>query len=312
MPSDKDPAKHCTRNDAWVTYEGKVLDVSGFLSAHPGGDSTILPYLGNDITEAFKNAGHSAAAEAMIDGLVLGEPSEKAQKVDPYKGTLYQVWTRLDLKSYVAFVNSPKSVEGHMRVFDSPFLEIFSMTPWQLIPVFWIPVITYFFIRSFTQVGYLAVLIFVIGLAYWTLFEYLFHRFAFHSETYLPDNNNVLCLHYLIHGIHHAFPMDSLRLVFPPILGVFFAVLTKQLMYNPLLPLSIADSLFAGKISGYIWYDLFHYFSHHAKAKSGYFKFMKSYHLAHHYKDPYRGFGVSNHFWDVVFGTELELTKHNS
>jgi len=33
-------------------------------------------------------------------------------------------------------------------------------------------------------------------------------------------------------------------------------------------------------------------------------KFLKRYHLRHHYKNPNHGFGVSSPVWDVVFGTK--------
>jgi 4-hydroxysphinganine ceramide fatty acyl 2-hydroxylase len=122
----------------------------------------------------------------------------------------------------------------------------------------------------------------------------------------MPDNRIIISLHYLLHGIHHAYPMDSLRLVFPPALGLILFVIFKSI-YNTAMALPIAHAFMAGKILGYIYYDLFHYFSHHLEIKFGYLKFMKSYHLAHHYKDSNLGYGVSNHFWDLVFGTQLRM-----
>ena len=309
MYVDDEVSKHNKTSDAWVIYKGKILDITGFLPTHPGGDSVFHPYLGKDITEAFKVADHSESAEGMVESLVIGKSGNKSIKIDPYKGTLYQVWTKLDLQSYTDFVNSPNSVIGHMRVFDRPYLEIFSMTPWQVIPALWIPVSLYLFCCGLLEIGPIAILIFFLGLFYWTFFEYLLHRFGFHCEQFLPDNRYVITLHYLLHGIHHAYPMDSLRLVFPPVLGITMAVLLKQGLYNALMPLPFADAFMAGKLVGYIWYDLFHYFSHHSQAKDGYAAFMKRYHLAHHYKNPNLGFGVSSHIWDIVFGTKLTLTN---
>lgn len=289
-----------------VMYKGKTLNLHSFLAAHPGGESTLAPYQNKDITSAFESLPHSNYAESLIPSFYVENAQKQVSLIDPYQGTLYQVWSKLNLKSYTEFVNNPKVIEGHMRVFDSPFLEPFSKTPWQVIPIFWMPVITYWAITGLEAFGLKAVLWFFFGLLYWTLFEYMLHRFGFHSETYLPDNRYVICLHYLLHGIHHAFPMDSLRLVFPPILGVFLCVIFKSI-YNSLLPLGLANAFMAGKILGYIYYDLFHYFSHHAELNGGYTGFMKKYHLAHHYKNSLLGFGVSNHFWDVVFGTTLVL-----
>jgi 4-hydroxysphinganine ceramide fatty acyl 2-hydroxylase len=287
-------------------YKGKILNVTSFLSAHPGGESSMIPYLGKDISEVFESSGHSEYAESLIPTLYLTGATEKTDMIDPYKGTFYQVWKMMNLKSYTEFVNSPKLIKGHMRVFDSPLLEPLSKTPWQLIPIIWLPVISYWLMVGLSEGGPESLLWFFIGLGYWTLFEYLLHRFCFHSESYLPDNRYVICIHYLLHGIHHAYPMDSLRLVFPPVLGFLLCTIFKSL-YNLYLPFAFSNAFMAGKILGYVYYDLFHYFSHHQELKEGYTGFMKKYHLAHHYKNSNQGFGVSNHFWDVVFGTRLSL-----
>ncbi len=61
----------------------------------------------------------------------------------------------------------------------------------------------------------------------------------------------------------------------------------------------------AGVITGYILYDMTHYFIHHNKPANFYFKNLKSYHVLHHYKNPKRGFGVSNKIWDYVCDTVL-------
>ncbi len=38
--------------------------------------------------------------------------------------------------------------------------------------------------------------------------------------------------------------------------------------------------------------------------RSGYAKYIKRYHMQHHYKDPDTRFGVSSPVWDWVFGTQ--------
>lgn len=166
-----------------------------------------------------------------------------------------------------------------------------------------------FYCYSGLELGFfIFALVFAIGLLYWTLFEYLLHRFLFHSEPYLPDNSYWITFHFLSHGIHHAYPMDSLRLVFPIALSVILSLIFKGGLYNHTMPTLVADAFFAGKLLGYMWYDLFHYYAHHSRPHIKYFSFMKSYHMNHHYKDPNKGFGVSNHFWDIVFGTLLPIS----
>ncbi|ORX38823.1 FAD binding domain-domain-containing protein [Kockovaella imperatae] len=46
-------AKHNKESDCWVIIDGQVLDVTNFLSEHPGGAKAILLYAGRDATEEF-------------------------------------------------------------------------------------------------------------------------------------------------------------------------------------------------------------------------------------------------------------------
>src|SRR3990172_5022542 len=61
--------------------------------------------------------------------------------------------------------------------------------------------------------------------------------------------------------------------------------------------------LFSGFIIGYLAYDLIHYATHHFPMRWGFLKFLKRYHMMHHYKTPDARFGVSSPLWDKVFGT---------
>merc|ERR1711971_509700 len=46
-------AKHVTKDDCWVVVSGQVLNVTSFLSQHPGGELAILTFAGKDATEEF-------------------------------------------------------------------------------------------------------------------------------------------------------------------------------------------------------------------------------------------------------------------
>merc|ERR1719453_1446765 len=48
-----DVAKHNSKASCWVVLNGKVLDVTNFLSEHPGGELAILTFAGKDATEEF-------------------------------------------------------------------------------------------------------------------------------------------------------------------------------------------------------------------------------------------------------------------
>ena len=51
--------------------------------------------------------------------------------------------------------------------------------------------------------------------------EYLLHRFVFHLE---PDSRWGRRLHFIIHGVHHDFPHDPMRLVMPPSVSIPLAI----------------------------------------------------------------------------------------
>merc|ERR1719517_246400 len=45
--------KHTTKTDCWVVLNDRVLDVTSFLSQHPGGELAILTFAGKDATAEF-------------------------------------------------------------------------------------------------------------------------------------------------------------------------------------------------------------------------------------------------------------------
>jgi sterol desaturase/sphingolipid hydroxylase (fatty acid hydroxylase superfamily) len=60
---------------------------------------------------------------------------------------------------------------------------------------------------------------------------------------------------------------------------------------------------FAGTAIGYITYDWMHYYTHHFRPTTRLGKFLRRYHMEHHYKDSESHFGISSPLWDWVFGT---------
>merc|ERR1712226_1748528 len=46
-------AMHTSKSDCWVVVAGQVLNVTNFLSEHPGGELAILTFAGKDATEEF-------------------------------------------------------------------------------------------------------------------------------------------------------------------------------------------------------------------------------------------------------------------
>ncbi|MBI4816414.1 MAG: sterol desaturase family protein [Deltaproteobacteria bacterium] len=187
------------------------------------------------------------------------------------------------------------------RMFESDFFEFFShIHPWQP-PLFFVPIILGSIYLGFAAgVGLASAAgLFFAGLLFWTLLEYWLHRLVFHYEPSGPFGKRLI---WLLHGVHHDWPYDKLRLVFPPTLslplaGLFFA------LYTWALGPSLRWPMFAGLCLGYLCYDMIHYWVHHYSPKSRAGKFLRRYHLEHHFKNPNSGYGVSNPLWDFVFAT---------
>ncbi|KAI9499351.1 hypothetical protein BDB00DRAFT_796457 [Zychaea mexicana] len=207
---------------------------------------------------------------------------------------------------YLEQVHKPRYLPEPAQFFGHWLLEPLSKTAWWVIPVFWLPVVAYHFKVSFDSGMPLAsVLSFGLGIAIWTLLEYGLHRFLFHVDDYLPDNQIAFTLHFTLHGFHHYLPMDRLRLVMPPTLNVFISYPLTRLGHA-LFPPVIAYGVIAGGFFGYVLYDCVHYYLHHAKVFEFHFKEMKKYHMAHHYKNFDLGYGITSKVWDYIFGTVLK------
>lgn len=186
-------------------------------------------------------------------------------------------------------------------MFESDFFEFFShIHPWQP-PLFFIPIITgSAWIGLREGVGVLASIgMFFAGLVVWTLLEYWLHRVVFH---YHPTSALGKRLIWLLHGVHHDWPYDKLRLVFPPTLSLPLAALF-FMIFTSAVGESLRWPLFSGLTFGYLSYDMIHYWVHHYSPKSKVGRFLRRYHLEHHFKNPDSGYGVSNPLWDFVFGT---------
>ncbi|KAH3688881.1 hypothetical protein WICPIJ_000126 [Wickerhamomyces pijperi] len=232
---------------------------------------------------------------------------QKHKFIDLNKPLLLQVlFADWDKEFYLDQVHRPRHYgKGSAAIFGN-FLEPLSLTPWWVIPTLWLPCDLYCFYIGLTGMNtFLSVFLFFVGLGVWTLLEYCLHRFLFHLDHYLPNNQLAFTVHFLLHGVHHYLPMDKFRLVMPPTLFVVLAYPFYKLVFA-LLPFYWACSGFAGGIFGYICYDMTHYFLHHAKLPE-YFQNLKKYHLEHHYKNYELGFGVTSWFWDKVFGTYLDI-----
>ncbi|MFA5011038.1 MAG: sterol desaturase family protein [Ignavibacteria bacterium] len=187
-----------------------------------------------------------------------------------------------------------------VRLFKNNFLEYFSHIHPATPVVVYVPlviIISYFGLQR-TSIGSYA-LLFIAGLALWTLFEYVMHRFVFH---YQPKSEVGKKVHFLAHGVHHDYPRDRTRLVMPLLVSIPLAVI-HYFAFSLIFGYNYFLAVLSGYIIGYVLYDTIHFATHHWKMTSPLGKFLKEYHLKHHYVAPDTAYGVSNPLWDYVFFT---------
>lgn len=199
-----------------------------------------------------------------------------------------------------------------IRLFKSDFLEFFTHISPITVLIIWVPVAVYFLYRAAAAVapgggwGHIPAG-FLLGIIIWTFAEYVLHRFVFHYE---PKTERQEKIFFLFHGVHHAQPQLKTRLVMPPVVSIPLAFLFYGL-YHLVVAVLLGGPqwvapLFSGFVVGYLIYDMTHYATHHFPMRAGYLKYLKRYHMMHHYKTPNQRFGVSSPVWDFVFGTVAE------
>ena len=110
-------------------------------------------------------------------------------------------------------------------------------------------------------------------------------------------------MHFLVHGVHHTWPRDKFRLVMPPAVSITLFFLFLGIFYLLLGGRSVWP-FHSGFVTGYMAYDLTHYYVHHSKPKTRYGRALKKHHMLHHFKASESRFGVSSMFWDYIFGTK--------
>ncbi len=210
-----------------------------------------------------------------------------------------------------------------VRMFSNRFLERFTHVHHTIPLVIFVPVTCYSLFLAYREGMWLSrgVLLYLAGIAIWSLTEYLVHRFGFHvsrnAELQVLDSIGRLARgqaalsalsswqqlrYFLAHGVHHTHPSDSSRLVMPPIVSIPLAVVFYWLLRTLLGPVDMLPS-FAGLVTGYLIYDMIHYSVHHVRPRTPVGRYLKKHHFRHHFQDPSRNFGVSSPVWDLALGT---------
>jgi sterol desaturase/sphingolipid hydroxylase (fatty acid hydroxylase superfamily) len=139
----------------------------------------------------------------------------------------------------------------------------------------------------------------LVGIAAWTLFEYLLHRFLLHEVPILRD----------LHDEHHHDPTALAGT--PSWLSLTIGIIGIMAPLWWLFGFERADALMTGILIGYLAYISVHHITHHWRLRpGGYLYELKHRHNRHHFSKVPGNFGVTTLFWDTVFGTRLDKSTN--
>ena len=197
-------------------------------------------------------------------------------------------------------ISRAKGLAASPRIFEHPLLDKLSRVH-HLVPLLvYVPIMTILLVLAWPLFSFEAIAgAIVAGYVIWTLAEYWGHRYLFHTE--FPGRLGAR-LHFLIHGVHHDYPSDPLRLVMPPLLSgplMLAAFLLLRLAFGPAWVLP----LMTGFLAGYLAYDMLHFHMHNRLPRSPLTRKLRSRHMLHHFRHAGSYYGVSAPWWDHVFGT---------
>ena len=192
--------------------------------------------------------------------------------------------------------------DSKIRLFDNDFLESLTHVHPIMPLIVWAPIILSLFVISqrtydhtLMQWGIWA----FIGLFIWTLTEYVLHRYVFHYPARSKAGRYFV---FLFHGLHHDDPQDGTRLVMPPVPAIIYVSLL-YLFFSLFIPGEYLKLFMGFFLIGYLIYDYIHYATHHFPMTSKVGRFLRAWHLKHHYAHEASKYGVSSPLWDYVFKT---------
>ena len=149
----------------------------------------------------------------------------------------------------------------------------------------------------------------VVGLFSWSVFEYIMHRFIFHYEARSRLGRKFL---YHAHVSHHEDPLAQSGLSSSLIMGLPIGAAYWLLVWSATGSKVAGLWAFIGLAAGFFGYKWVHFQCHHRRSRLRLLRYLRHYHLLHHYKTPERRYGVTSPLFDLVFGTFRALSARPS
>lgn len=174
-----------------------------------------------------------------------------------------------------------KDVTDGGRIFNSPVLEALTKThiAFPLTMFYGVGVLCLWWSIGRLELEVVATIaLFLVGGFFFTLVEYLVHRYFYHMAA---DNPKRARMQYVIHGVHHDHPRDKKRLAMPPLASLMLAGLFIGLFR---LMLGVHGYAFGGGfLAGYATYLLVHYAIHVYHPPKNFLGMIWKHHNLHHY-----------------------------
>ena len=149
----------------------------------------------------------------------------------------------------------------------------------------------------------------IAGFFSWTLIEYGLHRFVFHYKARSTAGKKFL---YAAHLAHHENPRALNRLFSGLLISLPVAIVYFLVTWSVTGSLHATTYVFTGLASGYSCYEWLHFQAHHRRPRLRLFRYLRKYHLLHHYQTPRQRYGVTSPLLDLIFGTFRPVRKRKS
>lgn len=146
----------------------------------------------------------------------------------------------------------------------------------------------------------------IAGVFSWTLIEYGLHRFIFHYTARSEVGKKLV---YAAHLSHHENPRAINKLFSGLVISLPVATVYLLLAWLATGSLHATTYLFTGLTAGYFCYEWLHFQAHHRRPRLRLFRYLRKYHLLHHYQTPKQRYGVTSPLLDLIFGTFRPVRK---
>lgn len=155
----------------------------------------------------------------------------------------------------------------------------------------------------------LVVAIMLGGFFYWTLLEYILHRWMLHWEPKETWKRTVRKC-FPSHRSHHDDPLkERMNIMLQLRITVTLTLAYTLFMWALGVPLEWVLALNAGLLVGYQAYEYVHVACHHLPMRNAWAATLKRHHAIHHHRDETVNFGVTTTLWDVGFRTMWEPAR---